>query len=81
VLRRVLIAAAAALALAAWCAPAAPAQPPPCEFALSFVCNIIPMAPDLDHDVDLTQQLPPADPNAPLPEELPIVNPCAAGCI
>ena len=31
--------------------------------------------------VDLTEQLPPADPNAPLPESLPPLDPCAAGCI
>jgi hypothetical protein len=55
--------------------------PPPCEFALAFFCNILPMAPDLDHDIDLTQQLPPTDPNAPPPESLPVVDPCATGCI
>ena len=55
--------------------------PPPREFALSFICNVIPMAPNLDDDVDLTEQLPPADPNAPPPESLPAADPCAAGCI
>jgi hypothetical protein len=39
------------------------------------------MAPDLDHNVDLTEQLPPVDPNAPLPESLPPLDPCSAGCI
>jgi hypothetical protein len=76
---------AATLAAAAGLATAMPAAaqpgPPPCEFALSFICNLVPMAPELDHNVDLTEQLPPADPNAPLPESLPPLNPCAAGCI
>jgi hypothetical protein len=57
--------AAAALGLAA---PAAadPADDP-CQLAVSFLCRFVPMAPELDHDVDLTQ-----DPGAlngqPLPE-------------
>jgi hypothetical protein len=53
----------------------------PCELAVNFLCKFVPIAPDLDHDVDLTQQQPPADPNAPPPESLPVVDPCAAGCI
>ncbi|MGV0790381.1 fibronectin-binding protein [Mycolicibacterium sp. XJ1819] len=86
-LRRALITAtvplAAALTATVLSAPTAGAQPPgppPCEFALSFLCNIIPMAPGLDHDIDLTEQAP-VDPNAPLPESLPPADPCAAGCI
>ena len=57
--------AAAALGLAA---PAAadPADDP-CQLAVSFLCRFVPMAPELDNDVDLTQ-----DPGAlngqPLPE-------------
>jgi hypothetical protein len=64
-------------------APQAPAQvgPPPCELALTFLCNMLPVAPELDHNLDLTQHLPPADPNSPPPESLPVINPCAAGCI
>jgi hypothetical protein len=53
----------------------------PCDLAITFLCRFVPIAPDLEGDVDLTNQLPPADPNAPLPEALPPVNPCAAGCI
>ena len=53
----------------------------PCQLAVTFLCRFLPIAPDLDHDVDLTRQQPPADPNAPPPESLPVVDPCAAGCI
>ena len=58
------------------------AQPgrPPCDLALSFVCNIIPTAPELDHNVDLSTQVP-VDPNAPDPEMQPPLDPCSAGCI
>ncbi|MCV7283631.1 fibronectin-binding protein [Mycolicibacterium flavescens] len=62
-------------------AGAQPGGPPPCELALAFLCRYIPMAPELDHDIDLTQQQPPADPNAPLPEMRPPADPCAMGCI
>lgn len=85
-LRRALIAAVIPMMFAVLSAPPAGAQPgqpgpPPCDLALSFLCRMVPMAPELDHDVDLTQQLPPADPNTPLPEALPPADPCAAGCI
>jgi hypothetical protein len=82
-LRRAIIAAVGACGAAVSLAVPAAAQPdrPPCDLALSFVCNMIPMAPDLDHSVDLTDQLPPVDPNAPLPETLPPLDPCSAGCI
>jgi hypothetical protein len=53
----------------------------PCDLAISYFCKFVPIAPELEGDVDLTQQLPPADPNAPLPESLPPADPCAAGCI
>jgi hypothetical protein len=52
----------------------------PCEFAINYFCRFIPIAPDLEGDVDHTQQQP-VDPNAPPPESLPVVDPCAAGCI
>jgi hypothetical protein len=53
----------------------------PCELAVNFLCRFVLIAPDLEGDVDLTQQQPPLDPNAPPPESLPVVDPCAAGCI
>ena len=52
----------------------------PCQLAVTFLCKFVPIAPDLEGDVDLTQQQP-VDPNAPPPESLPPANPCAAGCI
>jgi hypothetical protein len=81
-LRRTVIAAAAALAAGLFAAPPASAGPGdnPCEFAISYFCKFLPIAPDLEGDVDLTQQQP-VDPNAPPPESLPVFDPCAAGCI
>jgi len=82
VLKRAVVAAATALAAATLFAIPASADPGdnPCELAINFLCRIVPIAPDLDHDLDLTNQQP-ADPNAPPPDSLPAVNPCAAGCI
>ena len=82
-LKRTVIATAAALAAGLLLSAPATAEPGdnPCELAVDFLCRFVPIAPDLDHDVDLTQQQPPADPNAPPPESLPVVDPCAAGCI
>lgn len=81
-LKRTVTAAAAALAAATFLATPAGADPGdnPCEFAINYFCKFIPMAPELEGDIDLTQQQP-VDPNAPPPESLPVVDPCAAGCI
>jgi hypothetical protein len=81
-LTRVMSTAVAALGAAVFLAAPASAEPGdnPCELAITFLCRIVPVAPDLDHDVDLTQQQQ-VDPNAPPPESLPVVDPCAAGCI
>jgi hypothetical protein len=80
-LTRVMSTAVAALGAAVFLAAPASAEPGdnPCELAITFLCRMVPVAPDLDHDVDLTQQQ--VDPNAPPPESLPVVDPCAAGCI
>ncbi len=82
-LKRTVIATATALAAGLLLSAPATAEPGdnPCELAINFLCRFVPIAPDLDHDVDLTRQQPPADPNAPPPESLPVVDPCAAGCI
>jgi hypothetical protein len=82
VLKRTLVAAVAALAAGTPLAIPANAEPDdnPCEVAINYFCKFIPIAPDLEGDVDLTQQQP-VDPNAPPPESLPVVDPCAAGCI
>ena len=84
VLRKAIIATVSALAAAVFLAGPAGAQPGdnPCDLAAAFLCKFVPIAPDLEGDVDLTQQLSPVDPNAPPPESLPVVDPCAAaGCI
>jgi len=82
VLKRAVMAAATALAVATLFAVPASADPSdnPCELAINFLCRIVPIAPDLDHDLDLTQQHP-VDPNAPPPDSLPATDPCVAGCI
>jgi hypothetical protein len=82
VLKRTLIVAGATLAAGIFFAIPASADPGdnPCEFAINYFCKFIPIAPDLEGDVDLTQQQP-VDPNAPPPESLPVVDPCTAGCI
>ena len=82
-LKRTVAAALAALAASVFLAGPAQAEPGdnPCALAVNFLCRFVPVAPDLDHDLDLTQLQPPPDPNAPPPESLPVVNPCAAGCI
>jgi hypothetical protein len=82
VLTRLAIGAACSLTAAVVLATPAAAAPGdnPCELAVNFLCRFVPVAPDLDGDVDLTQQQP-VDPNALPPESLPAVDPCAAGCI
>jgi hypothetical protein len=81
VLKKTLIVAAAALTAGLLLATTASAEPGdnPCELAVTFLCRFVPIAPGLQGDVDLTQQ--PVDTNAPPPESLPVVDPCAAGCI
>ena len=82
-LRRPVIAAAAVLAAGVYLATPTSADPGdnPCEFAINYFCKFIPIAPDLEGDVDLTKDRPPANPNAPPPDSLPVVDPFAAGCI
>ncbi|WP_099022372.1 fibronectin-binding protein [Mycolicibacterium palauense] len=67
--------------LAAGVGLAAPAVaepgPPPCGPSLFPICNFLPIAPQLDGDVDLTTN----QPEAPGLEDVPPVDPCAAGCI
>jgi len=53
----------------------------PCGLAVSFLCRFIPMAPDLDGDVDLTTQLPPVEYSTIPPESLPPADFCATGCV
>jgi hypothetical protein len=53
----------------------------PCGLAVSLLCRFVPVAPELDGDVDLTKQQPPADPADPAPDALPSAELCAGGCI
>jgi hypothetical protein len=53
----------------------------PCDHAFNPFCRFVPIAPDLEGDVDLTKLLPPVDPAAPPPSEFIISDPCSAGCI
>lgn len=50
----------------------------PCQLAINLLCRFVPIAPELDHDVDLTTQLPSPDegggglvPQQPAAAELP----------
>jgi hypothetical protein len=58
-------------------APASAAPDNPCDLAVSFFCRFVPIAPDLDGDVDLSTQVPSAPPD----ESLPPVDICARGCM
>jgi hypothetical protein len=82
-LKKAMIAVVSAIGAAVLLAGPASAEPGdnPCELAVTFLCKFVPIAPHLEGDIDLTQQQPPIDPNAPLPESLPPADPCAAGCI
>ncbi|MDT5078223.1 MAG: hypothetical protein QOJ80_2860 [Mycobacterium sp.] len=53
----------------------------PCSLAVSFLCHFMPMAPNLDGDVDLTKQQPPADPADPRATAPPLTDICISGCI
>jgi hypothetical protein len=43
----------------------------PCSLAVTFLCRFMPIAPELDGDVDLTQPQPGTGPVAPLPQPPP----------
>ncbi|MDT5069692.1 MAG: hypothetical protein QOK02_5847 [Mycobacterium sp.] len=83
VLTRTVIAAVSAVGAAVLFAVPAGAEPGdnPCQFSISFICRFVPMAPDLEGDIDLTQQQPPVDPAAPLPEVPLPANICSNGCV
>lgn len=53
----------------------------PCTLRVSFLCHLVPMAPDLDYDLDLTKQQPsgnPYEPSAADPGAR--TNDCGGGC-
>lgn len=69
-------AAAVGAAVAVFCCAAPASADPgtdPCELAVAFLCPFMPVAPNLDHDIDLTQS--PATINGTLVPQLPPSNP------
>lgn len=44
------------------------------------LCHFLPVAPDLDDDIDLTKQIGPADGAVPAPDTASRADVCAAGC-
>jgi hypothetical protein len=53
----------------------------PCQLAVTFLCTFMPIAPDLDHDVDMTQHQAQLNPTEPEPDARPPTNICANGCV
>jgi hypothetical protein len=82
--------AAAVIASALGIAAPAGADPvdDPCQLGLSFLCRFMPIAPGLDHDIDLTkgsdtlngQQLPQIPDGGQVPDGTPPTDPCGSGC-
>jgi hypothetical protein len=67
--RRVIVSAGLIVAALGVAAPAGADPGPSCQLAMAFLCRVLPMAPELDHDVDLTQ-----DPDA-LYNQTPVETP------
>lgn len=63
---------------AALATPAAAEPDDPCAHTMVFFCRMLPMAPELDHDIDLTQPTPPAPP--PAASLAPATEPCLLEC-
>jgi hypothetical protein len=57
-LKKAVVVAIAAIGISLGVAPPAGADTDddPCQLAVNFLCKLVPMAPDLDHDIDLTQK-------------------------
>jgi hypothetical protein len=53
----------------------------PCGLAVPYLCRFMPIAPDLDGDVDLTTPLPPTGDAAPAPHSPPPADVCTSGCL
>jgi hypothetical protein len=49
----------------------------PCTLQVTFLCQLMPIAPGVEGDIDLTAELP-SSPNA---EFAPPADPCAFGCV
>lgn len=63
-------------------APVADAEPgaDPCAGSGIIFCRFLPIAPELEGDIDLTKQAPPVPPDAPPPDAAPPADFCANGC-
>lgn len=79
-MRLLLIAGFVALGLASALTSAGPAVAGPgdnpCALAINLLCRFVPIAPELDHDIDLTM---PAAPDNPVPASLDPGNPLPPG--
>jgi hypothetical protein len=51
-----------------------------CPLKLFFVCRMVPVAPDLDHDIDLTKEPPPWASAVPPADSTPAGDVCVDGC-
>ena len=62
--------------------PVAPAQPvhDPCQLGVTFLCHFMPIAPEWEGDIDLTQHAP-TDAAAVRPDERKPADYCFNGCI
>ncbi|MCH9734517.1 MAG: fibronectin-binding protein [Actinomycetia bacterium] len=79
---------ASALALGVSAPAGAYTTDDPCQLAVTFLCQFVPIAPNLDHDIDLTEgpatlagHPVPQMPSAPDPVYGPPADVCANGCI
>lgn len=52
----------------------------PCQLVAGLLCRFLPMAPELEGDIDLTKDQPPVNPSVPEPDSRPPADICANGC-
>ena len=52
----------------------------PCAGLGIVLCQFLPIAPDMDDDVDLTKQISPGEPAVPAEPAVPRAGICGAGC-
>ncbi|MUL46323.1 fibronectin-binding protein [Mycobacterium sp. CBMA293] len=52
----------------------------PCTGLGIVLCHFLPIAPDMDSDIDLTKQLNPSEAVLPPPDPAPRADMCATGC-
>ena len=74
------VAAVAAMSAATVAVAHADPGDPPCEGIVGLLCKVVPMAPSLEGDIDLTVDQP-VDPAVLPPEERRPADICARGCM